>query len=193
MSTALILASSEGVTAITVGGALVVALITAVTTNRRQRESLNHDRELTDLADLRGVLDEAAVAIRTGHDKFDNLQKRFEEHGKDLPDKQRDELAESGRVMLALNARLTVRLGEGGPVTKPLEEMCGTMLATWHDVTSEAFEEAADDAIGERLAYAEIAKERFETAWDDFTAAAVAKAGTVDVDGGGWHKPTLGP
>jgi len=178
-----VIGSAEGVTAITVGGALVVAVITAATTNRRQRESLNHDRELADLADLRQLLDEAAVAMQTSHDKFDNLQKRFEEHGKDLSDVQRDDLAKSGRVMLALSARLRVRLGGGGPVTLPLEETTEAMLATWHDVTSEELDEATDDVIAEKLAAMESAKDDFETAWDAFTAAAVARAGTVETRG----------
>jgi hypothetical protein len=179
----LVRASVESVTAITVGGALVVAVITAITTNRRQREALNHDRELTDLADLRVLLDEAAIAIEQSHDKFDNLVKRFDEHGRSLPDEPRDELAEAGRVVLALSARLNIRLGENGPVALPFEQAGEEMLKTFHGIHPDDLNRASDDAIEEKLEEMELSKAAFEVAWAEFTTAAVERAGTVETRG----------
>lgn len=49
-----------------VGGALLGALIAAVSADIRQRHQLKHDRALHDLAELRSVLDEATVALDEG-------------------------------------------------------------------------------------------------------------------------------
>jgi hypothetical protein len=178
-----VIASVEGVTAITVGGALVVAVITAITTNRRQREALNHDRELTDLADLRVLLDEAAIAIERSHYKFDNLVKRFDEHGRDLPDEPREELAEAGRAMLALSARLKLRLGENGPVASPFEQAGNEMLKTFHKIHPDELNGAPDNVVEEKLGEMELSKAAFEEAWTEFTTAAVRRAGTIETRG----------
>jgi hypothetical protein len=179
----LVIATAEAVTAVTVGGAIVVALITAMTTNRRQREALRHGRELADLDDLRALLDEAAVAMRRSRDKFDNLVKRFEEHGKDLPDAPREELAEAGRTMLALDARLIVRLGEEGPVTRPFEAACAEMLDTWHEVVDMELEEASEEKVADKIAEVKRSKVAFDEAWEAFAVAAVARAGTAEARG----------
>ena len=46
-----------------VSGAILAALIAAVSADIRQRRQLRHDRQLQDLAELRSVLDEATVAL----------------------------------------------------------------------------------------------------------------------------------
>jgi hypothetical protein len=176
----LVLASAEAVTGITVAGALAVALITAFTTNRRQRESLNHDRELADLADLRALLDEAAVAFERSYDMFDNLVKRFGEHGEDLPGEHRSNLADAGRVMLALKARLHVRLGENSPITTPFDLGVHEMSMTWHDLHPENLEQASEADLSEMLTKMEDSKGRFVEARTSFGKAAVARAGTVE-------------
>jgi hypothetical protein len=161
----------------------VVAVITAMTTNRRQREALRHGRELADLDDLRALLDEAAVAMRRSRDKFDNLVKRFEEHGKDMPEAPREELAEAGRTMLALDARLIVRLGEKGPVTLPFETACDEMLDTWHGVSHIELEGISAEEVADTVADIKQSKEAFDEAWEAFAVAAVARAGTAEVRG----------
>lgn len=178
-----VIATAEVVTAFTVVAAIVVAVITAVTTNRRQREALRHDRELADLADLRALLDEAAVAMRRSRDKFDNLVKRFEELGKDLSDVSREELAEAGRTMLALDARLIVRLGEEGPVTLPFETACTEMLDTWHGVVDVELEGASEEEIADKVAERKRSKAAFDEAWEAFVKAAVARVGTAEARG----------
>jgi hypothetical protein len=175
-----VIATAELVTAFTVVGAVVVAVITAITTNRRQREALRHDRELADLNDLRSLLDEAAVAFRRSRDKFDNLVKRFEEHGKEVPDKCRKELAKVGRTMLALEARLIVRLGEEGPVTRPFGDACQEMLNAWHGVSDLELEDASDEEIAEKLVDVKRSKKVFDEAWEEFAAAAQNRAGATE-------------
>jgi hypothetical protein len=46
-----------------VGGAILAALIAAVSADIRQRRQLRHDRQLQDLTELRSVLDKATVAF----------------------------------------------------------------------------------------------------------------------------------
>jgi hypothetical protein len=88
--------SSNAGPALTFVGAILVALITAVTTNRRQRtqleaegvrqereltvererldRQLEHDRELRDLDHLRTFLDDAAALFETANGKLSALQ-----------------------------------------------------------------------------------------------------------------------
>jgi hypothetical protein len=121
----LVLASIEvGAVGIVVGGLATVgvAVITAVTTNRRQRESLRHDRELVDLADLRALLDEAAIALdRTGRVRED-VEAAFALSGFALPDKKKQALDEQFSKLAEFNARLNLRLGVENLVAVHFEE-----------------------------------------------------------------------
>jgi hypothetical protein len=121
----LVLASLEiGAVGIVVGGlaTVSVAVITAVTTNRRQRESLRHARELVDLADLRVLLDEAAIALeRAGHVRED-VEAAFALVGFAIPDEKRQALGEQFSNLGELNARLNLRLGVEDLVSVHFEE-----------------------------------------------------------------------
>lgn len=121
----LVLASLEvGAVGIVVGGLATVgvAVITAVTTNRRQRESLRHARELVDLADLRGLLDEAAIALdRAGHVRED-VEAAFALVGFAIPDEKRQALSVQYSKLVELNARLNLRLGVEDLVSVHFEE-----------------------------------------------------------------------
>ena len=48
---------------LTFAGAILVALIAAATAEARLRKQLTHERQLADLAELRAVLDSAAIAV----------------------------------------------------------------------------------------------------------------------------------
>ena len=117
------------------------------------------------------------------HDAFDNLWKRFCEHGNGLSDVLREKLADRGRVMLALSARLNVRLGENAPVALAFTRANKEMLDTWHQVQPAKLTDANDDLVAEKLVAIEASKKSFEEAWDAFMAAALAKAGTVELRG----------
>lgn len=60
-----------------VGGAILAAIIAAVSADTRQRRQLSHDRQLQDLAELRSVMDEATVAfveaIHALHEAFSGV------------------------------------------------------------------------------------------------------------------------
>jgi hypothetical protein len=125
----LVLASAEGVAgttaSATVVAALIIAGITARTTNRRQREALNHDRELADLADLRKLLDDAAIAIDAARSARQDAEVRVRMIGMDSPPSLREKLAREAQKVIhdgegplrTLTAGLRVRLGSGDPIT----------------------------------------------------------------------------
>jgi hypothetical protein len=121
----LVLASIEvGAVGIVVGGLATVgvAVITAVTTNRRQRESLRHDRELVDLADLRTLLDEAAIALDRAGSVREDVEAAFALSGFAMPDEKKQALGEHFSQLAELNARLNLRLGVEDLVAVHFEE-----------------------------------------------------------------------
>lgn len=130
------IAAAEAVAGITAGGTLLgalgIAIVTIHTTKlrlgaegERQRHELNHDRELVDIADLRQLLDEAATAL----DRAEAARLPAEDDilivGDDGPHEARREIAwrSAGRLrpvmppLVALTARLRVRLGPDDPIT----------------------------------------------------------------------------
>jgi hypothetical protein len=126
----LVLASIEvGTVGIVVGGVatIAVAVITAVTTNRRQRESLRHDRELVDLADLRVLLDEAAIALERAGSVREDVEAAFAASGFAMPDEKKDALGEQFSKLCELNARLNLRLGVEDSIAVHLEEANDSM------------------------------------------------------------------
>jgi hypothetical protein len=170
-----VLASAEGVAGITVGGAIVVALITAFTTNRRQREALTHDRELADVADLRALLDETAIVLEDAVVAEPTLLDRH----------QRDEW--SGRIardreqLWRLHARIMVRLGLDHALAKKLKSaiLALTRMANLIPPSTDA----RDSAEAERIEA--IVKEGgvFVEHGDAFIEAAAARVGTVVREG----------
>jgi hypothetical protein len=113
-----------GAVGIVVGGLATVgvAVLTAVTTNRRQRESLRHDRELVDLADLRTLLDEAAIALDRAGRVREDVESAFALAGFAIPDEKKQALDEQFTKLAELNARLSLRLGVEDLVTVHFEE-----------------------------------------------------------------------
>jgi hypothetical protein len=121
----IVLASIEvGAVGIVVGGLATVgvAVITAVTTNRRQRESLRHDRALVDLADLRTLLDEAAIALDRAGSLREDVEAAFALSGFAMSDEKKLALGEQFSVLAELNARLSLRLGVEDLVSVHFEE-----------------------------------------------------------------------
>jgi hypothetical protein len=106
-------------------GALLVAALTAYTTDRRQdrqvaaererlREQLRHDRVLTDRSDLRSACDEALDAVDEAQQ---GLMRVVSLHptGGETPAELEPVLSALTRMGSAQN-RLVVRLGQGHPV-----------------------------------------------------------------------------
>jgi hypothetical protein len=183
----LVLASIDiGVAGIVVGGlvTLGVAGITAVTTNRRQREALKHDRELFDLADLRKLLDEAAVALdrATPEEVVDLTVTR-----RGPPVEGELLLFDSGKLTIeqdaealdALHARLSVRLSPRDDITLALGEFTASLRAIVNQIPLRS--EGALDAQ-ELEARSRSVKRAMQAAWtsaEAFMEAAVERVGTV--------------
>jgi hypothetical protein len=81
----------------------------------RQQAELMHHRELSDLDDLRKLLDEAAVALHEAEYAAMAVQGAHTIHGNRLVEEARDavyNVTASGRSLDSLAARLAIRLGE---------------------------------------------------------------------------------
>jgi hypothetical protein len=198
-----VLASTEGIAAITAGATLVaalgLALITVYTTKRRlseagarqeenlageaerQAATLVHGRELADLADLRALLDEAAVALNRAREGLDELKVGLDEHGRVLPSEIKDKVAECGRQLLDLAARLQVRLGADDPIAVHFGEANMAMLTSWRQVVFLIDDTA--ERIAARKKALQDARDAFAVSTDAFLRAAVERAGTVTIRG----------
>jgi hypothetical protein len=199
----LVLASAEGVAGITAGATLVaaigLALITVYTTNRRLSEervrqevdlageaerqgaALAHERELADLADLRMLLGEAALALDLARDARDELHVAVMEHGRALSTDVKDRVAELGRTLVALSSRLLVRLGPDDPITARFTEASLAMLTTWRQVTY--LIDDTPDSLSVGHAAVRDAGNAFAASSQAFIRAAVRRAGTVTIGG----------
>ncbi len=171
------MSADEGVAVITMGFTLVIATMAEISARRRQRETLRRDRELADIADLRVLLDDAAIAIETSRERLDDLILRFYECGKGLSDAPRDELAEARRSMIAVRARLTIRPYGNGPVVSHFEMACCEISETLRTVRPADLDEASDDIVEEKLVEVELSRMAFEEACGEFTTAALQKVG----------------
>lgn len=191
-----ILASADGVAGITAGATLAAALglafVTIYTTNRRlwaERDrhirDLDHDRELADLSDLRALLDEAATVIDRAraarHEaevkvRMASAQGIPEQRRRQYVDDASTEIEQTVIPLVAMNARLRVRLGADDPITTALRDAVThlqmmsfqTMFLQWLD---------DDDAGDDSAERARREGENFEHASEMFFAAAVQRAG----------------
>lgn len=130
-------------------GAILVALVTAYTANRRQVQALNaesqrlarqleHDRELADLADTRKVCDDAVVALHDASVALSGLERAFVNYGSGFREKMPNAVpdAESATETLrSIRGRLGVRLPQDNAAVAAFEAA--------HDATREATNAAA--------------------------------------------------
>jgi len=200
-----ILASTEAVAGITAGGtalvAVVIAVIAAWTAGRRQKRQLRaagerqqgqlaHDRELADLDDLRGVLDDAALTLNRAsraHRLVGACVLREPMDREALSESER-EIRAAREPCDALLARLWVRLGQEDPVTEAFAHATGAL----HEIeASTIFVRNAPDAERREWVRREHfgqADREFREGVDAFLDAAVRRAGTSASDrpsGGG--------
>ncbi|MTD47466.1 hypothetical protein GKE82_25010 [Conexibacter sp. W3-3-2] len=105
--------------------AIIVAAMTWVGTERRQREALAadaakqerqlaHDRALTDVADIRALLDEAAVSLHIAFYALMNAQAALTSFGTKLhttAPEAGEAVTDAGTTLDSVAARLAVRLG----------------------------------------------------------------------------------
>ncbi len=143
-----------------------------------QRRQLAHARELADLADLRKLLDEAAVALDEARDARDELDVSFTEHGRHLPDEPKLKLADRGRRLFPLLVRLQIRLGPQHAITTQFSRAAEALLNTWRQVTH--FEDDDAAILVEKRKVIRDDLDAFTTASLAFTKAAVERAGTAE-------------
>jgi hypothetical protein len=197
----LALASAEWVALIgagaTITAAAILAGVAAVTTNgrltqqilaesekqqrelahdqERQQRDLTHARELADLADLRVLLDEAAVALDRSEDRVLAIHSTVRlttdpSRRKDLLSDETEALGEALTEVLVIRARLQVRLG-GGAINLGF----GNAVAAMYEVEKAGYasETDTDDAKVKAVA----ALDRFQKGKDTFLKAALERVG----------------
>jgi hypothetical protein len=187
--------------AIPVAGAIVVALIAAGTAHRRlerqlteeserHRKSLTaegerqdarlaHERRLADLADLRALLDEAAVALHRADYARADMKVAVMQYGRELDvhaPNAREILHERGRALDALAARLAIRLAFNDRVVREFEGANEALLTMVRRAgyLAEIGHYRPDEVRQEIMA----ASDAFEESMRRFHRAAVASAGT---------------
>jgi hypothetical protein len=143
----LAVATAEGVAFITGGATIIAAVIlgglAAWTAERRQAAALAHDRELADLADLRSLLDEAAVALNRADDGRAASEVRFTERPAHMPDETMNEVRDAGRALFTLRERLYVRLGREDPMARSFASATTALLSMWHAARSLQHDDSA--------------------------------------------------
>lgn len=142
-----------------------------------QRRQLGHARELADLADLRKLLDEAAVALNDAIDASHRLDITAAQHGTSLPDDAGDEAAALGRLLVTLHARLQVRLGQDDPIAARLDDASNAIWNSWRHARATP-EEISSEQI-ERRARMRDAWRALNASNEAFLAAAAERVGTV--------------
>jgi hypothetical protein len=189
----MVIGSAEGVAGITAGATLAaatgLAFVTLRTTGRRiaaeherQRRELAHERELADLADLRTLLDDAATCLdqaEAGRDGAERESRPIDSETS-LPlrservKRARDFIAPAIPPLLAVTARLRVRLGPDDPITTALARAGDALQRTQHnmcmlDLTQEV-------GIGQMQSEVATSTTDFLQARDAFFVAAVERA-----------------
>jgi hypothetical protein len=142
-----------------------------------QKRQLDHARALADLADLRALLDEAAVVLNEAVDASHRLQVVAAERGSSLAHDAGNEVAEQGRRLVTLQARLQVRLGEGDPVALRFDESCKAVWDSWRYASPNPDETGSE--LIERRKQMRDTWGGLNTSLNAFLAAAVKRAGTV--------------
>jgi hypothetical protein len=182
---------------LTLAGLIVVALITAYTTDKRlsrqidaererqqrdlaaegerQTAALAHDRELADLADLRKVLDATAATMNAAGEALHLLRRRFGEQGVSLESVHRQRVVGRGRKLKTFGDRLRVRLGRDTAIARRCGEASDALFEMW-SVTGNLDDAESIEAVRKALLASE---ETYDDAVEAFLDAAVERAGTV--------------
>jgi hypothetical protein len=143
-----------------------------------QKRQLDHARELHDLADLRKLLDEGAVALNSAEDALLDAAAAIR---KDIVDEDaREVVKEASEALVTLRARLYVRLGPGHEITNQVDRATVALLRARNILLQASIEpEVGPDATKERSEAIDAADRSFANASTGFVAAAVESAGTA--------------
>jgi hypothetical protein len=184
----LVLASADLVAGITAGATLLAALGLAIVTVLTKRHDLENARELADLADLRVLLDQAAVALDKARQPFNKavaiVRPRPIQYSVGKASELVDALVsdiEDHVLLQTLAVRLAVRLGDDHPITAEFRRASQAMHLLWRTFAEKYDPAEPLSAKGSDVAIAHAA---FIKAGTAFLAAAVDRAGTVPTKGG---------
>jgi hypothetical protein len=136
-----------------VGGALIGALIAAVSADTRQRRQLKHDRALEDLAELRSVLDEASVALDEGLSQTQNVfaglekmprdkeaqdvEKRVARLEKEGFRERMGKLAADRDRMIVLQQRMAIRIGSDQALCETYQDAISLVIESIREMYAE--------------------------------------------------------
>lgn len=163
--------SISGDVAITVLGAVFVALftgvLTAVTTNHRLKEQLAHDRELKDVEELRSLLDDAALQLSDATILIVKAIRLVQqEHRIGEAVATVDQVREKALIATQMEERIALRLGQEDEVTKKygaVTEVARSVVTHFDDWAWPLSASQADAMIKEA--------EELEEPYDDFLEA----------------------
>jgi hypothetical protein len=188
----LVLASAEGVAAITAGATLLAAGGLAYVTlaangkrldaeRERQVADLAHDREMADVSDLRKLLDEAAVALDSARDALEHVEVRLIEWGAALSPDVKAKLEMHGRALVALHVRLLVRLGVDNLIAAHFGAAARAAHEAWQQV--HRLEDDTPQTLAAKVRVVKDQRQIFNGEVRAFLAAAVEGAGAVTMKG----------
>jgi hypothetical protein len=182
---------------LTLAGLIVVALITAYTTDRRlsrqieaerhgqerllaaeaqrQAATLAHDRELADIADLRRLLDATAETMNKAGEALHSLRGQFREEGVSLERTPRRRVAAQGKKLKAFADRLRIRLGPDASIPRHCDEAHDALYKMW-SVTDNLGDAESVATVRDALLSEE---EAFDQAVEAFLEGAIGVAGTA--------------
>jgi hypothetical protein len=178
--------------AIIVPGVVAVAAILA--TWHQHLRGRTHERELADLANVRDVLDEAAVALHRVAYVLDDVRSYLTQYGgvsffkTDNGTTTYELLGSQGRDLDALVERLSVRFGAEHDVVTAFSEADGAVLRIWRAAGLLRQEPESDGHAGaarqiralnnEKEQAIRVEREEFDGARKRFVAAAHDAAGS---------------
>lgn len=146
---------------------------------RRQAAALRSARELADLADLRVLLDEAAIALHRASYAYGNVRVAFLQHGVKIRETPEPiaELNQSGEQMDVLAARLAVRLGREQAAAAAFEAANDELLELSRAL-GHIFGDETADARRDLWTEIQAAGKDFPDCRERFEEAAMKLAGT---------------
>lgn len=151
-----------------------------VAEGERSRATLEHARELADLADLRALLDEAAVALHAAGQKMGGVLGAYMSYGRSLEERApevRQHLNEVGHRLDALDARLAVRVGRSEDVGRTFRQAVDATADVSRALAWLEDDDAA--AMKAKRRTIQVGNEDFTAAIGRFVSASVAIAGTA--------------
>jgi hypothetical protein len=167
------------VAGITAGGTLIAGSVIAFVTLRVARLRQEHDRELADLADLRAVLDETAIALDRAV-PVELVSPRLTDHDRQLDAKYM--MNENALALDALHTRLSVRLSPRHEITLALGRAIESLRGI-ADQIPRGLGALDNDALDARAQLMDRSWDALKRWAAEFIEAAVRRAGSAPIQG----------